>query len=666
MKRVTIKTMHLVNFRGHKDLKINFSDLTEISGDNRLGKSTVFDAFVWGLFGKDQFDRKDFEITPIVDGKRLDRVDSEVIIIIDYDGREMELKRVLHQKWVRRRGTAEEVFDGCETLYYINDVPLKASEYKARVDLMIEETVFKLITNPAAFLGLHWTKQREFLFQIAGTVSDAEIAASDDRFLKLLDLVNGKSLIEFKKEIAARKKKLKADLEDINPKIDQTTRLMPAEQDWSKIESDIAEAEKEIALIDAILSNHSKAVRAQYEDIQGKRKQIDELKNKQREVVNEATQKEQQTTFEVKRQRDEIESEISRGKRAIQNTQSDIDSTNRMIQTTKTQIDAKEQEIDDLRAKWNAENEKEYTEKAGGLFCPVYNFLCDNKQANLNYGEAQEKAKTAFFEAKQKELEKINEIGAAKKKELTGLQARMAELEIDLHNSNDYMKECEKALVGLNEKLSLYPVLEVKQVIASELPQWQEFETQIRKIESEIEKVELNNPATDTSEYTNSKAYHNQNRDMLKATLNNRDIISKYKAEIKNLEIQASELAQQIADLEKQEFTIDAFNKVKIDECDRRINRMFQIVKFQLFDKTNEGNEFEACIPLNKAGVPIAATNTAERINAGLDIINTLSNFYNVSAPVFIDNSEAVNAFIPTNAQMVNLRVTKESVLTIK
>jgi hypothetical protein len=93
---------------------------------------------------------------------------------------------------------------------------------------------------------------------------------------------------------------------------------------------------------------------------------------------------------------------------------------------------------------------------------------------------------------------------------------------------------------------------------------------------------------------------------------------------------------------------------------------MFEIVKFQLFDKTNDGNEFEVCIPLSKAGVPIAATNTAEKINAGLDIIRTLSGFYNVSAPVFIDNSEAVNRFIDINTQMVYLEVTKEKVLTIK
>ena len=132
-----------------------------------------------------------------------------------------------------------------------------------------------------------------------------------------------------------------------------------------------------------------------------------------------------------------------------------------------------------------------------------------------------------------------------------------------------------------------------------------------------------------------------------------------------NLKNEASNYAQQIADIEKQEFAIDEFNKVRIDECESRINGMFQIVKFQLFDKTIDGNEFECCIALNKAGVPISATNTAERINAGLDIIRTLAEFYNVSAPVFIDGSESINRFIDINAQPIFFRVTNEKVLTM-
>ena len=258
----------------------------------------MYDAFLWLLFGKDQFDRKDFEIIPTDNGKQLDRVDPEVSAVINVDGRIMNLKRVLHQKWVRRRGTAEEVFDGCETLYYFNDVPLKAAEYKARVDLIVEESVFKMITNTAAFLSLHWTKQREILFSIAGTTSDEQIAASDPRFAELMEMLTGKSMVDFKKELSARKKKLKSDLENIQPRIDQTTRLMPAEQDWKELEKKIDLINKEIAQIDEILADSAKANRAQYEAIQAKQADINRLNTERNEVLNKAKTQAQQDAFE--------------------------------------------------------------------------------------------------------------------------------------------------------------------------------------------------------------------------------------------------------------------------------------------------------------------------------------------------------------------------------
>lgn len=662
MKKVAIKNMHLVNFRGHKDLKINFSDLTEISGDNRLGKSTIFDAFVWNLFGKDQFDRKDFEIIPIVDGKRLDRVDSEVKLVIDFDGREMELKRVLHQKWVRRRGTAEEVFDGCETLYYINDVPLKAGEYKARVDLMIEETVFKLITNPSAFLALHWTKQREFLFQIAGTVSDHEIAATDAKFAQLLDLVNGKSLIEFKKELSAKKKKLKADLDDINPKIDQTANLMPTEKDFTAIQSELTLVDEKIAAIDLQIADRAKAIRGEYEAIQTKQGEINTLKTKQRELVNAATTKAQQDAFEANQANVVKEHEYS----ALVTLHASLKNHAIALASESDRIEAKvllkKISLQELRDKWTLVNEKEYTAKDGCLICPAFGHECSDITALSKNLDTQETAKSSFLFTKNNDLEFINTEGGKLKDELETIEKEHETAKALLLNKQNEVLASFDRVEKLKSEIATIKKVMPKEVFPDEIPEWVELYDKIKAIEATISEPK---PA-ENSDLNIQKGELIEKRDSLKKELNNKDLIINYKAEIKRLETEASQLSQQIADLERQEFTIDAFNKVKIDECDRRINNMFKIVKFQLFDKTNEGNEFEACIPLNKAGVQIAATNTAERINAGLDIIETLSKFYNVAAPVFIDNSEAVNSFLPTTGQMINLRVTKEKVLTIK
>ena len=59
---IKIKKLSLTNFKGIKDLAVEFNNVTNIHGENGTGKSTIFDAFTWLLFGKDSHDSKDFNI----------------------------------------------------------------------------------------------------------------------------------------------------------------------------------------------------------------------------------------------------------------------------------------------------------------------------------------------------------------------------------------------------------------------------------------------------------------------------------------------------------------------------------------------------------------------------------------------------------------------------
>jgi DNA repair exonuclease SbcCD ATPase subunit len=658
MKQVKLESISLVNFRGHKELTVNLDQETVISGKNATGKSTVFDSFVWMLFGKDQFDRKDYEIIPTIEGKRLDRVDSEVTAIINIDGSNTTFKRVLHQKWTRRRGTAEEVFDGCETLYYINDVPKKAGEYKAFVDTIADESVFKLITNPSAFLALHWTKQREFLFQIAGTVSDTEIANSNPVFASLLELLDGKSLVDFKKELSARKKKLKDDLENIQPRIDQTAKLMPEQKDFQSIESEINLTEDFITAIDLQISDKAKAISNQYDEIQEKQKQINSLKTKQQEVVNSATTKANQDSFEETQKRRDLDNKIKDSKADFVIEKANITLAETKLESQKNELAVKNKEVTKLRSDWTTESAKELTFNDNDFHCPT----CKREFESGNVEAKKAELLTNFKNDKARKLADINTKGGKVSEEIKALNIEIDSTEKLISDYSLLAENSKATIASLTEKLKEFHTIEPVNIIASELPEWQDLNKQINLLESGISEVK----PVDNAELNSQKAELVSKRDQLKKELSEKDLIAKYKTEIKTLEKQGSELAQQIADCEKQEFTIDDFNRIKIEECDRRVNELFKIVKFQLFDKTNEGNEFEACIPTNKVGVPIAATNTAERINAGIDIINTLSKFYNVAAPIFIDSAESVNSFIETKAQTVHLVVTTEPSLTIK
>jgi hypothetical protein len=134
--------------------------------------------------------------------------------------------------------------------------------------------------------------------------------------------------------------------------------------------------------------------------------------------------------------------------------------------------------------------------------------------------------------------------------------------------------------------------------------------------------------------------------------------------ETKLLESTGRYIAQKIADIEKDEYIINEFIKEKRIDLDVRINRLFLNVQFQLFEYTIIGSELETCIPFVD-GVHFESANTASQINAGLEIINVISRFYNVTAPIFIDRRESVNQIIKTDAQIINLTVTKSKTLTI-
>jgi len=657
MKKVKLKQLTLNNFRGHTETEIKFSETTIISGANGTGKSTIFDAFLWLLFGKDQFERKDFEIIPIIDNKMLERVDTEVIGIIEVDGREITLTRILHQKWVRRRGTAEEIFDGCETLYQWDGVPLKAGEYKARVDLLVEETIFKLTTNPSAFLSLHWTKQREFLFQIAGTVSDNEIASNNPNFAELLDMVNGKSLVEFKKELSARKKKLKDELDDIQPRIDQTVRLTPQKMDFDGICYELEEIEKAIKDIENELFNQSKAINTHFAETRKKQAQIQELRVKQSEIISKAELNSIYDSHEKNKQRINLQNDVSTALQKLNNAKLKLNELQDSFSSISKNINAKQAEIEQLREEWDIVNTSTYQVKNNTLICPIFNMPCTDSNAISKNIESNGLAEKVFYENQQKQLVKLNEEGLEKAKNLEALKRKLNECKEQIKTCTEDVDLYENEYQELSFKINSIKIEEAEKVIKEEIPEWQELETKIKEIESSIK----DEPICENTELLSSKKSKlTLERDKLKEQLAISDKIEECKDEVDRLEKRGSELAQQIANLEKTEFTINAFNKVKIDECDRRVNGLFSIVKFKLFDTTLDGNEFEACIATNKNGVPITVTNTAEQINAGLDIIRTLSNFYNVQAPIFIDRCESVNEPINTGAQMILVRVTEK------
>lgn len=651
MKKIVLKKLTLKNFRGIKELEVNFNDVaTNISGENGTGKSTIFNAFCWLLFGKDKEERKDFNIRPIIEGELLRKVDCEVSATLLVGSNNVEIRRVFKEKWVKPRGQTEEVFSGNETECFWNDSPISVTEYQKRINDIVNESLFKMITNPLFFSKMKWQDQREQLFQIAGTITDVDIAAKKPEFSLLLDKISGKSMADFKREIGAKKRRLKDELEQVQPRIDQTYRLMPELSNFDLIESEVKEYQNKIEAIDRAIADKNEAAKHQQAIIADKLDQINELKNQQRKILYDARAAHGNAVFNANQKHYEIVNNIQSLKTTINRLTADLNTIVITIEKTESNVELKLKELEKLRQNWQSVNESEYTSSD---LCSC----CNQELPSVMKADARK----LFSEAKAAKIASITDSGNVINNEIKALEKQSEDLD-------DKRKEIENSIVEQNDKLEILKIqiLDAPPILAQELdandvPEYVKLSKEIDKLESTINEI----PRADTEELQESKKSIQNEIDIRKNILLNKSLIAKYTAEIKALEERGKELSQLIADIEREEFVIQQFNKVKIDECELRINSLFTFVNFKLFEYTIDGNEIETCIPL-VAGVPFGAANTAGQINAGIDIINALTEFYDISAPIFIDGRESINDIAYTDSQIINLVVSKEKLLTIK
>lgn len=684
MKEIKLSKMHLVNWRGAKDRYADFGDCTEtdITGDNGTGKSTFFDAFIWLLYGKDQFGRKDFQITPIVNHKTMNRVDSAVTAELVVDGELVTLNRTYHPKWVRHAGDKEESFDGYETRYTIDDVPCRQKDYNAKVENIIDGTIFHMISDPLFFLHMKWKDQRDVLFAITGTVKDADLAAKDPNFAALLDRVSGKTMDEYRKKVAAEKKKLTEALKAIPAKIDQTRVLMPDTpiEGWDKLEQYKADVEKKIENADQEIADAVQANKDVYNNQRELLNRVNELKKQRDDIIRDFESKAMKAVRDYNAaQVDEVHKanadrdawirELGIKQGSLKGIENDIQRLNNVRDGKTETVKRVQEEKDTLIAKWKETKAREFKAQTDCLICPIFaGKVCKDPDAAGRVEELNEKARQAFEAKKAQDIADINVVGKEKAAYIAALKKEIQDAEDMIVKNTEKQSELTAEIDELNKKIANTAEVVAKQKTyvptdTEKIPGVADLNKMIQDAEAKANAVTGN---IDTSDLQRQKADLMKEHEYVVKVLADRDVINRGNKAIEDLEEMSKKISQQIADIEKEEFLIADFVREKITECEKRINAKFRYVDWQLFDYTLDGGEVEVCRPLNKSnGTPLDVTNTADLLNGGLDIVNTLSEFYGVSAPIFIDRRESVTRLIDTKAQIINLVVAPGQDLSI-
>ena len=657
MKTIQIKSLSLVNFKGIKKLEItDFQKETNIWGANGTGKTSIFDAFTWLLFGKDSSDRTNFEIKTLDKlNNVIPKIEHEVVAVIEVDGEEIKLKRTFREIWVKKRGLLEPEFDGNKTLYEWNDVPMTLRDYSVKISSLVEESVFKLITSPTAFNTLKWQDQRQVLIDISGGVTDADVARGYSDFEKLLVKIGTKTIADYEKQIKASIRKSKDEIKMIPSRVDEVERGKPEAIDFADVRRDLAANEKELAAVDNQISDKVAAQQEVLNKRQDIQKEIYLLKSELQELEFKARQTAQAQIRNAKGAEGKITAEISE-------KQSEIDKATRALTQFKNVLKNELGDIvffseknDHIRKQWTERNAEAFLMDDEECKCPT----CLREFAFEDVEEKRQEMEENFRTNKQKDLDALAAKGKSNavtietaKVEVEKLKTRILKGEAVLAESNEQLLVLSEALKAEQSNTKVKTEAEIVAELLEDDENLVQKQTQIGILEEEL----ANEKGIDMEALRDKKAGYTDEISKIKSRLLSEDQIKNANTRIESLQKEESQLAQQIADYEMDQFVIENFTKAKIETLENLINKRFEFVNFKLFELQVNGGEVPTCKALID-GVPFSDANTASRINAGIDIINTLCDFYGVNAPVFIDNRESVIDLIQSQSQIINLIV---------
>lgn len=617
--------LNLQNFKGIEFGDFRFTNNTIIRGDNATGKTTVFDALCWLLFGKDSLDRADFQIKTLKNGEPVHNVNHMVQAAFDNeDGTGFTLKRIYREKYSNPRG-GEVKLTGHTTDYFINDVPSKEKEYKAFINNMINEDVFKLITNPLFFNEQYtWQNRRKLLLEMCGDVDDASVINSKEELKRLTELLNGRSVDEQRKIIASKKTAINKELDMIPVRIDEAVKCKPtpleAEQ---KLKDDIATIETAIKQLEedkSVIVNGLDGAERTTKIREVKRK----LADRKSQLMNEHTDKERRFEHEYKlllvqlqmaeserdRYKDreyELDSQIKQEEARIEKLQSEFDKFNQsqfddeLCPTCGQPYPAeKRAELEAIFNTQKATNLEEWQKLIDSAKALRQNYIEQKEimQVKADGMSSQIEELSNTKDTKQKAMNEVGEVDLDNDVQVNDLKAELFMLELDEDNTSD---------------------------------------DQLKRIDSELSELA-------------------DKRSTLQTELTKYDVIRDITKRINELEQEQQRLINEKNLVDETAFLLDEFVKAKVEMLEDTINKHFTITTFKMANVLVNGS-VEDCCETMVDGVPYRSLNNAARINAGIDVINALTKFYKVNAPVFIDNAEAVTKFIDCKSQTIKLIV---------
>ena len=650
MRKISIKSLDIKNFKGVEKFQVSMNGAgVSIYGDNATGKTTVYDAFLWLLFGKDSLNNATFEIKPTKNPS----LEVTVEAVFEIDETRLSFKKVYVEKWTKKRGTAKAEFTGHQVDHFIDGVPSKKKEFDAAIDDLCPEDIFRLLTNPRYFNEvLHWSARRKSLLEICGDITDADVIASDKALVKLPAILKSHNLDNYRKIIKARLPEINREIQKIPVRIDEiTASRADTSRSIEKIQKDIEKLKaNRKGFTDQLTQIESggeiAAIQGQIAKINTK---ILEEKNRAGEINRKVRDQHNKENDALMREVIKVENDLVGVQRSVRVISGDIKGGWDRIKTLEDQMES-------LRKQWT-ETDAMAFEFTQDSVCPT----CKQPLPEDQVEDARRIAQERHNAAKAQMLAEVSTKGKAAKKqaeelqtEVEQLQERLAVAEADLDSMT---KAKEDATAAVKAHNATTPRL-VEVDVSSE-------EKAKAKLISQINALKEGSASGATAVKVQIAGF-DADIDACNKELLAHESSKRITARVEELKKQERELAAEYERLEGELHLTEQFVRSKVALLEDSINAKFKLAKWKLFNELINGGLEETCT-MTVDGVPYGSLNNAMRINAGIECCNVLSEHYGIALPCFADNAEAVTDLLPSVGQQIKLVVSaKDSVLRVE
>lgn len=633
---IRLKDVLIKNFKGVKESHYNFdADVVTVSGRNASGKTTIFDAFTWLLFGRDSLGNAKFEARPLdKDGKPIDNIEISVTCTLDINGKETVISKTQKQNWVLKRGSQERKFEGNVNIYEVDGYPRKEKEFKEFIASIIDEESFKMLTSTTHFVNLPWKEQRKVIMKLSNNVSDYDFAKSKG-FVELAEEINKAPAIEdirnkYQKSITGLKKKQI----EIPVRIDEIQSRL--------VDVDVNELKDKQNEVIKYIDDHKKSIELINKEFNDLSALLINLKFEESEIIKSANK-------ENVDKKTKILKEISEKSKMISSCEIAYADVSRNIANCLKTIEQLKKDKEAVGIYWKNCKSLKFDENTA--ICPH----CEQKLPKNRIKLLSEK----FEKDKMDKISKAESKGFAIRDEISELENKITEFEKASREISAKKKSLLKEIEEL-ENLSK----EIKDADLSANEEYINLRQKSKEIETQIQEFDLNGKIevheNAVKELENSMY---EFKDKMRDALMNEEI----KSRVDELNNELKYVSQKILCSEKMIYQLEEFTKMKLEEISDGINSKFDNVSWKLFDRQINGGIKECC-ECTVNGVPYSSMNNGARVVAGLEIIRVLQKLFGgLYFPVFVDNAESVNSFnIPKmDCQLIKLKVTDDEELKI-